>query len=116
MRRLTSILLAPMLANPAAAAELHCLGLSPGFMMVLEDSAARFDYFGDGVFPLRPALTLPLDGVARFELETYGGPVPVFVEAASCPVFGADLEFRVEIGIETSQGMRPMFGCCREAD
>jgi hypothetical protein len=104
------------LATPAAASELHCLGTAPGFMMVLRDDIARFDYLGDGVFPLSPALSLPLDGVARFDLDTYGGPLPVFVERAGCEMFGAELAFRVEIGIQTSQGMLPMFGCCREAD
>jgi hypothetical protein len=103
-------------ATPAAASELHCLGISPGFMLVLRDDIARFDYLGDGMFSVTPPLALPLDGLTRLELAAHGGPVPVFLERAPCPMFGAELAFRVEIGIQTSRGMQPMFGCCREAD
>jgi hypothetical protein len=116
MRRVTFSICTVLLACPAPAAELHCLGLSPGFMLVLEDATARFDYLGDGVFSVTPPLALPLDGLTRLELAAHGGPVPVFLERAPCPMFGAELAFRVEIGIQTSRGMQPMFGCCREAD
>jgi hypothetical protein len=110
-----AIVLALLLPEAAAAERLLCLGLAPGFMMTLEDETARFDYLGDGVFDLAPPLALPERGVARHEIETYGGPLPVFVERAACPILGTELAFRVEIGVQTSQGMRPMTGCCREA-
>jgi hypothetical protein len=117
MTRILSLCLSACLAaGPAFSDTLHCLGLSPGFMLVLEGDEARFDYLGDGVFAVSPPLTLPLDGFGRFDLQSYGGPVPLYVEAASCRMFGAELAFSIEIGVQTSQGMRPMYGCCREAD
>ena len=113
-RSLASLPLLLALAQPAAADRLLCLGTAPGFMMDLEGVTARFDYLGDAVFPLSPALVLPDDVVARFEIGTHGGPVPIYVERTECRVLGATLAFRVEIGIETSRGAAPMTGCCRE--
>jgi hypothetical protein len=104
------------LAQPAMADRLLCLGTGPGFMLDLDGATARLDYLGDGIFPLSPDLSLPRDAVARFEIGTHGGPVPVFVEPAECRILGATLAFRVEIGIETSRSGQPMTGCCREAD
>lgn len=101
----------------AAGTELQCLGTGPGFMLVLEGETARFDYLGDGVFGLSPPLseTAALPGFAQFALETSAGPLPVYVERRACPsLFGLVLPFSVEIGIQSSQGRLPMFGCCRE--
>jgi hypothetical protein len=106
---------AALTAAPAASDGLHCLGRDPGFMLVIEGAEARFDYLGDGVFDLSPALTLPEVGMTRLTLSTYGGPLPVFVERRACQAFGTVLDFTVEIGVQTSQGMQPMIGCCREA-
>ena len=100
---------------PVASDALHCLGRSPGFMMILNENEARFDYLGDGVFDLNPALSLPEIGMTRLTLTTYGGPLPVYVERRGCQAFGTVLDFTVEIGVQTSQGMQPMIGCCREA-
>lgn len=100
---------------PAVSDGLHCLGQSPGFMLIIEDAEARFDYLGDGVFDITPALSLPEMGMTRMELSTFGGPLPVFVERRACQAFGTVLDFTVEIGVQTSQGMQPMIGCCREA-
>jgi hypothetical protein len=100
---------------PALGDSLHCLGRDPPFMMVIEDDSARFDYLGDGLFDLDPALTLPETGVTRLTLSTFGGPLPVYVERRACLAFGTVLDFTVEIGVQTSQGMQPMIGCCREA-
>ena len=102
-------------ATSATADGLHCLGRSPAFMMVIDGDEARFDYLGDGVFDLDPAFSLPETGMTRLTLSTYGGPLPVFVERRACQAFGTVLDFTVEIGVQTSQGMQPMFGCCREA-
>jgi hypothetical protein len=85
------------------------------FMMVIDGDEARFDYLGDGVFDLDPAFTLPETGMTRLTLSTFGGPLPVFVERRACQAFGTVLDFTVEIGVQTSQGMQPMIGCCREA-
>jgi hypothetical protein len=117
MRRLIVLTLAAMLlsAQSAASDGLHCLGRSPPFMMVIEDDTARFDYLGDGVFDLTPEFTLPRTGTTRLTLSTFGGPLPVFVERRACRAFGTVLDFTVEIGVQTSQGMQPMIGCCREA-
>lgn len=101
---------------PAGAEQLLCLGFRPGFMMTLEEDTARFDYLGDGVFELSPALSLPQDEVGRYELMTFGGPLPVYLERAACPMMGTLLAFRVEIGVQTSRGMQPMTGCCRGRD
>ncbi|MDG4648805.1 hypothetical protein P6F26_10150 [Roseibacterium sp. SDUM158017] len=114
--RIAPFLAAALFPAPLAGAELHCLGTGPGFMLVIDGGTARFDYLGDGVFDLEPAVTLPLDGVRRTDLRTHGGAVPLFLEEAACPIFGIELDYRVEIGIQTSEGLRPMFGCCREAD
>jgi hypothetical protein len=84
-------------------------------MMILDGTEARFDYLGDGVFDLEPAFTLPQDGVSRLTLSTFGGPPPVYVERRAWRAFGTTLDFTVEIGVETSRGMQPMIGCCREA-
>jgi hypothetical protein len=53
--------------------------------------------------------------MTRLTLSTFGGPLPVFVERRACQAFGTVLDFTVEIGVQTSQGMQPMIGCCREA-
>jgi len=112
----TSLLGAAMaVAQSAGADAIHCLGRAPPFMMILDGAEARFDYLGDGTFALAPAFTLPDTGLTRLTLTTYGGPLPVFVERRACPVFGTTLDFTVEIGVQTSQGMQPMVGCCREA-
>jgi hypothetical protein len=85
-------------------------------MMVIDgDDSARFDYLGDGVFDLDPAFDPARDGMTRLTLSTFGGPLPVFVERRACQAFGTVLDFTVEIGVQTSQGMQPMIGCCREA-
>lgn len=102
-------------ATPAVSDGLHCLGRSPAFMLAIDGAEARFDYLGDGVFELDPPFTLPETGMTRLTLSTYGGPLPVFVERRACQAFGAVLDFTVEIGVQTSQGMQPMIGCCREA-
>ena len=117
MRQFSGLAIAVTLALslPVSADGLHCLGRSPAFMMVIEDAEARFDYLGDGVFDVSPALTLPENGVTRLTLSTYGGPLPVFVERRLCMAFGAQLDFTVEIGVQTSRGMQPMIGCCTEA-
>jgi hypothetical protein len=62
-----------------------------------------------------PEFTLPETGMTRLTLSTFGGPLPVFVERRACQAFGTVLDFTVEIGVQTSQGMQPMIGCCREA-
>lgn len=116
MTRILTLLLALSgLGGTASAAGLHCLGRAPAFMMILDGDEARFDYLGDGVFELQPAFTLPETGLTRLTLSTYGGPLPVYVERRACLAFGATLDFTVEIGVQTSQGMQPMVGCCREA-
>ena len=117
MTRIPAFLLSTLLAlgSFAHADGLHCLGRTPAFMMILDGTEARFDYLGDGVFELEPAFTLPQGGVRRVTLSTFGGPLPVFVERRACLAFGATLDFTVEIGVQTSQGMQPMVGCCREA-
>jgi len=117
MRRFIPLAVGATLAttSPAASDGLHCLGQSPGFMLVIDDAEARFDYLGDGVFEIAPALSLPDVGMTRMELSTFGGPLPVFVERRACQAFGTVLDFTVEIGVQTSQGMQPMIGCCREA-
>jgi hypothetical protein len=117
MRYLTPLALAATLlsALPAASDGLHCLGRSPAFMMVIDEDVARFDYLGDGVFDLTPEFTIPEAGTTRLTLSTFGGPLPVFVERRACQAFGTVLDFTVEIGVQTSQGMQPMIGCCREA-
>ncbi|SRR6056297_269711 len=102
-------------AMPAASDGLHCLGRDPRFILAIDGDTARLDYLGDGVFDLDPALTLPEVGTTRLTLSTYGGPLPVFVERRGCLAFGAVLDFTVEIGVQTSQGMQPMIGCCVEA-
>lgn len=111
---LSGVLLAAT-ATTAFADTLHCLGRSPAFMMILDGSEARFDYLGDGVFDIAPDFTVPQEGVTRLTLSTFGGPLPVFVERRACTAFGAQLDFTVEIGVQTSQGMQPMIGCCRQA-
>jgi hypothetical protein len=117
MTRITALLLSALLplGGLAKADGLHCLGRAPAFMMILDGDEARFDYLGDGVFELEPAFTLPQGGVTRLTLSTFGGPLPVYVERRACLAFGATLDFTVEIGVQTSQGMQPMVGCCREA-
>jgi hypothetical protein len=112
---LTLITAATIAATPALSDGLHCLGRSPGFMMVIDGDEARFDYLGDGVFDLDPAFELPETGMMRLTLSTFGGPLPMFVERRACQAFGTVLDFTVEIGVQTSQGMQPMIGCCREA-
>jgi hypothetical protein len=102
-------------ATAATAQGLHCLGTAPGFMLILEGATARFDYLGDGVFDVSPPLALPGPDLQRLTLSTFGGPLPLFVERAECEVLGITLAFSVEIGVQTSQGMQPMTGCCREA-
>lgn len=114
-RTITALLSAALLSGQAQADTLHCLGRSPAFMMILDDDEARFDYLGDGVFDLSPAFRLPQAGVSRLSLSTFGGPLPVFVERRACQAFGAQLAYTVEIGVQTSQGMQPLIGCCREA-
>ncbi|WP_442639519.1 hypothetical protein [Roseicyclus sp.] len=112
------ILLAALLALvplPLVAQTLHCLGRDPRFMLVIEEGDALFDYLGDATFAVAPPLAAPLGDFLRFEIATHGGPVPVFIERASCPILGTELAFRVEIGIETPRGAAPMTGCCREA-
>jgi hypothetical protein len=102
-------------ATPVTADGLHCLGRNPGFMLAIDGETARFDYLGDGVFEIEPSFTLPEAGMTRVTLSTYGGPLPVFVERRACQAFGTLLDFTVEIGVQTSQGLRPLIGCCREA-
>jgi hypothetical protein len=53
--------------------------------------------------------------MSRLTLSTFGGTRPVYVERRACRAFGTTLDFTVEIGVETSRGMQPMIGCCREA-
>jgi hypothetical protein len=84
-------------------------------MVIHDATAARFDHPGDGVLDLEPAFTLPQDGMSRLTLSTFGGPLPAPVERRACRAFGTTLDFTVEIGVETSRGMQPMIGCCREA-
>jgi hypothetical protein len=59
---LTLITAATIAATPALSDGLHCLGRSPGFMMVIDGDEARFDYLGDGVFDLDPAFDPARDG------------------------------------------------------
>ena len=117
MRQLRTLTAAACIATttPAAADTLHCLGRAPAFMLILDEAEARFDYLGDGVFDLDPAFTVPEVGMTRLTLSTFGGPLPVFIERRACQAFGTVLDFTVEIGVQTSQGMQPMIGCCREA-
>jgi hypothetical protein len=84
-------------------------------MLSIDGDTARFDYLGDGVFDLEPSFTLPQAGMTRLTLSTYGGPLPVFVERRACQAFGTVLDFTVEIGVQTSQGLQPLIGCCLEA-
>jgi hypothetical protein len=53
--------------------------------------------------------------MSRLTLSTFGGPLPAPVERRACRTFGTPLDFTVEIVVETSRGMQPMTGCCREA-
>ncbi len=111
-----AVCLAISVAAPVQAVELHCLGHSPGFMLVLQDQRATLDYLGDGVFDLHTPLPDPVPPFFQTALETAGGPVPVYLERASCEIFGISLPFRVELGIPAFAGQAPAFGCCRQAD
>lgn len=104
------------LAAPLRATELHCIGTDRFFNLLMIDDEARFDYLGDGRFDLAPPLPQELPDFLRFSLMTYGGPIPVYLERTACPVeIGTtvlQLEFRVELGIDSSIGIQPMRGCC----
>jgi hypothetical protein len=111
-------LIALIAATPSAAnaVELHCLGRDPFFMMVLNTDTATFNYLGDGVFELDPALSAPLGDFEQTALMTAGGPVPVFLERRECTsMMGVSLPFAIEVGIPAFAGQRPANGCCRDA-
>jgi hypothetical protein len=112
------ILLASLLALlplPLAAQTLRCHGPGARFMPGIEEGDAFFDYLGDATFAVAPPVEAPPGNFLRFEIAHHGGPVPIFIERAACPLLGTDLAFRGEIGIETPRGAAPMTGCCREA-
>ena len=44
----------------AQAEALLCMGIAPGFLMVVEGDTTTFDYLGDGDFDLDPALPLAI--------------------------------------------------------
>ncbi|AHM05192.1 hypothetical protein roselon_02904 [Roseibacterium elongatum DSM 19469] len=117
---LPALLLALLLpVAPARSTELHCLGTERFFILLLDGDVARFDYLGDGVFPLTPALPDTLPDFLRLSLGAYAGPIPVFLERGACPITARglplSLPWRVELGIETLGVQQPMTGCCREA-
>ncbi|MFW5654242.1 MAG: hypothetical protein ACOCYW_01160 [Roseicyclus sp.] len=82
--------------GPAASADVpHRLARAPAFMTILEGNA-------------------PETGLARRTPSSFGGPLPVSVQRRECGAFGATLDFPAGIGVQTSQGMQPTIGCCRE--
>ena len=114
MTRMTLILtIAFLFPVQAAATSLQCIGTAPGFMAELTGDQARFDYLGDGTFPFTPALD-PGAVYARHTIQTFGGPIPVFLERRACPLFSTDFPVRVEIVVPTGNGPLPMSGCCVE--
>jgi hypothetical protein len=99
-------------ALPAQAGRLLCLGTAPGFMMVIEDTEVAFDYLGDGRFVLEPPLQSAPQGFATHSLVTARDRWPVYLETRSCRVANATLDVSIEIAVPTSDGARPLIGCC----
>ncbi|NRB00714.1 MAG: hypothetical protein HRU32_12990 [Rhodobacteraceae bacterium] len=100
----------------AQAEALLCMGIAPGFLMVVEGDTTTFDYLGDGDFDLDPALPLAISGGFGTRLKTAGGDIPVYIEERACRVVGIDLPIRIELGIDTSAGFTPFAGCCKRAE
>jgi hypothetical protein len=84
-------------------------------MMVIEATPRGSTISATACSIWTPPSPCPRTGTTRLTLSTFGGPLPVFVERRACQAFGTVLDFTVEIGVQTSQGMQPMIGCCREA-
>jgi len=92
-----------------------CLGTSPGFMMTIQGDKASFDYLGDGVYAVDPAVPAePPTAASRHDLVTSRTRIGMFLERRECRVIGADLPVRIELAIPTSVGLRPMVGCCKQ--
>ena len=108
-------LLALALTTVAAQAEdLHCMGISPGFLMVTDGATTTFDYLGDGVFTFDPPLPDRIDDSGHAtSLVTSRAQLPVYIEERSCRAIGTDLPIRIELGVPSSEGMIPFAGCCR---
>jgi len=115
MRAFALSFLISLMALPVQAAELHCIGQQPRFILLLDGDTARFDYLGDGEFDLSPPLTGPLWNFTRLELQSFGGPIPIFIERRACTVMGIELAFTAEVALPAFSGQRPALACCREA-
>lgn len=110
------IAIAAMAPVAGAAESLLCMGIAPGFLMVVESESTTFDYLGDGDFAWSPPLPDRIDGGYSTRLVTAGGDVPVYLEERACRVIGIDLPIRIELGIETSLGLTPFAGCCKRRE
>ena len=100
-------------AVPAGAERLLCLGTSPDFMMIVEGPTTSFDYLGDGTFAFDPPLPGRLTGGHATELVASRARIPVYFEERACRAIGVDLPVRVELGIETADGLSLFTGCCQ---
>lgn len=113
---LRGIILSFCLVSPAAAEGWLCLGTYPGFMMTIAGDRATLDYFGDGEYRVDPPVPDAPEKVSSLHtLVLSRSDVPLFFEQVSCRVMGLSLPVRVEMAIETSDGFRPMAGCCKPA-
>ncbi|MEO1796813.1 MAG: hypothetical protein AAFR53_07345 [Pseudomonadota bacterium] len=110
LRRASVFLL--MLAAPANAGQLICMGTAPGFMSVIEDGSGSFDYLGDGRYSFEPALTQRPTGFQRLTMKTMRETWDVFVTEEACPLLTIETNISIEFAVPTSAGDRPMKGCC----
>lgn len=97
-----------------AAAQLLCMGTSPGFLMTIDGGTARFDYLGDGEFELLPPVAEDevLRSTRTHVLLTAGGRIPVVLQQRRCPVLSITTPVSVEMLVDTDGGSSVFSGCC----
>lgn len=101
-----------LVALPAQAERLMCLGQQPRFTMMIEADRVAFDFLGDGEFGLAPPLASRDFAIARHDLKTSGAVWPMVLETRPCAALG--MRFPVVMQIlppEASDGASYL-ACC----
>lgn len=99
---------------PAGAQAAYiCIGPSPRFLLIVDKSAAQFDFYPRLTFAVTPPATdrAPDDG-ATHTLSAPGIEIPVLLTPKACPILGATLPVTVQLALPDGAATEMLDGCC----